>query len=85
MSRPRSMNGDQRRSRIRRLVERDGCRCWICDEPIDLALDPGDARARSLDHIHPWSLRGSNDLSNLRLAHRDCNTARDREPLMAVA
>jgi 5-methylcytosine-specific restriction endonuclease McrA len=85
MSRPQRMSGRRRRSRIRRVIERDGSRCWICEEPIDLTLDPGDARARSLDHVHPCACGGSNSLENLRLAHRDCNTLRNHEPVRKVA
>lgn len=66
-------------SRRRRLAiyVRDNWTCQLCDEPVDLAADPLSDWFPSLDHIVPRSL-GEPDhrSSNLRTAHRWCNTAR---------
>lgn len=48
------------------VIERDGylCRlCWGEVEPDDIHID----------HIHPVSLGGSDDLDNLQVAHSRCN------------
>lgn len=51
------------------IYVRDNGICGFCGEnvPIDEV---------SIDHIQPVALGGSDDLSNLRLAHRRCNTSR---------
>ena len=57
--------------------ERDGWCCQICGSQVDPDCDPQvGGRAPSLDHIVPRSLGGSDDDSNLRTAHRDCNARR---------
>jgi hypothetical protein len=63
-------------SRISLLRERDGDDCWLCLGPIDFALAPGDRMAKSLDHVIPRSAGGSSRMSNLKLAHRKCNSDR---------
>lgn len=67
-------------SRRQAIYERDEWICQICLEPVDRTLvyhagvyEPGLA---SLDHILPRSLGGSDDDSNLRLAHWLCNSLR---------
>lgn len=58
------------------IAKRDGCRCHICHRKIDLNL-PGTAKwGPTIEHITPVSLGGTNEPSNLALAHRHCNTAR---------
>lgn len=45
--------------------------CWLCGEP----------GSDTVDHVVPWSKGGSDAPSNLRPAHRSCNSARGtREP-----
>ncbi len=55
---------------------RDGWVCWLCDGPVDPAAPVGSAGHATVDHVVPRSRGGSNDPSNLRLAHRRCNMAR---------
>lgn len=43
--------------------------CWICRK-----FCPRDKASR--DHLKPWSLGGTNDKSNLALAHKSCNSKR---------
>jgi 5-methylcytosine-specific restriction endonuclease McrA len=60
------------------LAERDGgWLCQLCQEPIDLQLLPGDPGFVTIDHVIPRALGGTNDRTNLRLAHNGCNTYRD--------
>jgi len=57
-----------------RIAERDGWWCWLCGEAIEPdAIGPWQA---TIDHLVPRSRGGSNELSNLRLAHRRCNNRR---------
>lgn len=61
------------------LVDRDGDKCGICRRKVDITLKSGTKGSRkgpSVDHIIPRSLGGSDDLSNLRLAHWGCNQKR---------
>ena len=52
--------------RRRTLWERDAGLCGFCGDPVDLL-------EMDLDHIIPKADGGSNDDSNLRVAHRLCN------------
>lgn len=68
-----------RRALLQYLVDRDGDRCGICNRKVDITLKSGTRGSRrgpSVDHIVPRSLGGSDDLSNLRLAHWGCNQKR---------
>lgn len=56
-----------------RLVERDGLDCGLCGKPVDMSLAYPDPMSRSVDHILPRSLGGSDHLSNLQLSHLTCN------------
>ena len=51
------------------LMQRDKSICQICGEPVAFA----DA---SLDHIIPISRGGSDEATNIRLAHLFCNVSR---------
>jgi 5-methylcytosine-specific restriction endonuclease McrA len=74
----------QRIVRNRRLrvavIATYGVNCWLCGKPIVKGL--GKARAStdldgfSVDHVVPVALGGTNDLDNLRPAHRQCNNER---------
>lgn len=50
------------------IAERDGYLCFLCSKPFNQKESP------TLDHWYPKSLGGSDELSNLRLAHKTCNT-----------
>lgn len=54
------------------VVLRDSTVCHYCGEPT-LAGDPG-VRGRTLDHIIPQAFGGKDDLSNLVLSCRACNS-----------
>ena len=58
------------------LAARDGNKCGICGEDVDMSLSPRSPEGPTRDHIWPWSLGGSDDPENLRLAHNACNIRR---------
>lgn len=55
------------------LLARSGGRCGICGLVIDLSLKSPHPLSLTIDHIHPLSAGGSDDLANLWPAHRLCN------------
>ena len=62
-------------SRLDDIGERDGWRCWLCDEPVDPKMSVNDARGPSLDsRITRAKSKGKAPGSADRLAHRGCNT-----------
>lgn len=63
------------------IYERDDYQCKLCGDPVDPAANPQrDDWAPTLDHIIPRSKGGTHDESNLRTAHRWCNSVRgDRD------
>ena len=72
--------GDVRRGKVRRLRARDGDLCTLCGCLIDFSLRPNDPGAVSLDHVVPRVHGGGSRVSNLRLAHRACNSRRGSSP-----
>lgn len=87
----RRCSGSAYKSRIGRFVvsdsvrfeiyERDGWTCQLCSEPVDSDLPPSDVWAATLDHIvcQSWTDEPDHSPSNLRLAHRWCNSVRGNE------
>jgi hypothetical protein len=71
-------------SRLEEVGERDGWRCWLCDEPVDRTRSVNDDRGPSVDSLTTSSKskggKGSAKKGNTpgpgeeRLAHRTCNT-----------
>nr|DAL28224.1 MAG TPA_asm: HNH endonuclease [Caudoviricetes sp.] len=64
------------------LLERDrlpgprpAWRCWSCEH---VCTDP---QLLSVEHIKPRSQGGSDDLANLALSHRSCNSSRGDKPI----
>lgn len=58
---------------VRQLARRDGADCKICGTPVDLSAGPTDKYRPSVDHVIPRAWGGTNDPSNLQLAHLWCN------------
>lgn len=58
------------------VVEAYGPACWLCRDPIDLALPRRHPFGLSLDHVTPRSKGGDNSVANLRPAHLRCNLQR---------
>jgi hypothetical protein len=62
-------------SRLEEVAERDGWRCWLCDEPVDPAMSVNDARGPSVDAVTTKAKsKGKGGPPVERLAHRACNT-----------
>jgi hypothetical protein len=65
-------------SQLEEVGERDGWRCWVCDEPVDGSASVNDDRGPSVDsrsHRSGSKKSGGVDFAGAeRLAHRACNT-----------
>jgi hypothetical protein len=61
---------------VHEIAERDGTRCHICRRKVNMSLSGLAKWGPTIEHILPVSRGGTNDPSNLALAHRHCNTAR---------
>jgi hypothetical protein len=67
-------------STLDEVGERDGWRCWLCDEPVDPEMSVNDPRGPSVDSITTASKakakakKGKGGEVEERLAHRGCNT-----------
>lgn len=67
-------------STLDEVGERDGWRCWLCDEPVDPDMSVNDPRGPSVDSITTASKakakakKAKGGAVEERLAHRDCNT-----------
>jgi hypothetical protein len=62
-------------SRLEDIGERDGWRCWLCDEAVDPRMSVNDARGPSIDsRLTKAKSKGVAPGSTDRLAHRGCNT-----------
>lgn len=60
-------------SKLDEVGDRDGWRCWLCDEPVDRNKSVNDARGPSVDSITTGkNVKGRP--APERLAHRACNT-----------
>lgn len=76
------MSGTTERKRLRKAVrERDGDLCHWCGKPMRFGKreaigirEPDDWA--TLEHILPISQGGTDDLGNLALAHKLCNSSR---------
>lgn len=58
------------------VTVRDGGICQLCGEPVDLTATFPDRMSPTLDHVLPKSLGGTDEPTNLRLAHLTCNSSR---------
>lgn len=88
-------------SRLDEVGERDGWRCWLCDEPVDRQMSVNDDRGPSVDGLTTTKSGKGKSGATERLAHRGCNTRKgaikavvpwptrlfvaDPAPLMGVA
>jgi hypothetical protein len=62
-------------SQLDDVAERDGWRCWVCDEPVDPAMSVNDPRGPSVDSrsADAKSAKKASAVTE-RLAHRGCNS-----------
>lgn len=65
---------------VQSLYNRDNGICWICGGKCDINADGNSNEYPSVDHIIPVSLGGTDEWSNVRLAHRICNSLRGNRP-----
>jgi hypothetical protein len=65
-------------ARLDEVSDRDGWRCWICDEAVDPDMSVNDPRGPSVDSLttpkRSKGKGGKGAAPEERLAHRDCNT-----------
>ena len=61
-------------TRTEEVGERDGWRCWLCDEPVDQKMSTNDDRGPSVDACITKAKTKSTGVEHERLAHRGCNT-----------
>jgi hypothetical protein len=68
--------------RLDEIGERDGWRCWLCDEPVDPDMSVNDARGPSIDaRTTERKAKAKAKVTGAgtgreRLAHRGCNTGK---------
>lgn len=79
MPRQHSRRWMNRVARERKNLERNPelAICWLCGEPINMALPYLHQRSFTLDHVVPVA-RGGDQHSETRPAHRDCNSSRGK-------
>lgn len=66
-----------RTNNLQEVGDRDGWRCWLCDEPVDPDRSVNDARGPSVDtRITRKKAKKKSRAVAERLAHRDCNTGK---------
>src|SRR5579875_3081118 len=60
-------------STLTEVGDRDGWRCWLCDQPVDPTMSVNDPRGPSIDAVtNAKPKKGA--AAPERLAHRACNT-----------
>jgi hypothetical protein len=60
-------------STLQEVGDRDGWRCWLCDEPVDPDMSVNDPRGPSVDAVTNEKPKKGAAVPE-RLAHRACNT-----------
>lgn len=65
---------------VNELRNRDGNICQLCHAPIDMSLRYPELMSPTVDHVMPFALGGSHDISNLQLAHWQCNSRKHANP-----
>ncbi|MGD7007613.1 HNH endonuclease [Metabacillus sp. 84] len=58
---------------ITKLISRDGNRCYLCNDEVDLQCDKNSKKAPTIEHVIPVSKGGTHTWNNVKLACRDCN------------
>jgi hypothetical protein len=63
-------------SRVDDVGDREGWRCWLCDQPVDREMNVNDPRGPSVDSVTTRAKAAKKDKGAVveRLAHRACNT-----------
>jgi 5-methylcytosine-specific restriction endonuclease McrA len=73
----------------KRILERDGYHCYICEQPIDSSIKGRVPGALSFDHIIPLQPRegepqGTHSEDNIKPAHVACNARKINKPLESL-
>ncbi|WP_153301198.1 HNH endonuclease [Priestia flexa] len=64
---------------IERLMKRDKGICYLCNESVDIKLDPNHDYYPSIEHVIPVAKGGTHSWDNVKLAHRKCNYLKSDE------
>jgi 5-methylcytosine-specific restriction endonuclease McrA len=59
---------------MRRRVAATKAACHICGRPINYELPYLDPMAFVIDHVVPLARGGKDDITNIKAAHRECNS-----------
>ena len=79
MADTRSIRGNHRvPGLVAKAFKQQKGRCWLCGHAMLLVWGSNHPLALSRDHVKPRADGGYDKWRNYRLAHRTCNTARDR-------
>lgn len=73
-----SLDAEKRRHLEKRLLDRQGGKCFICDDVVDLVLHKGQL---DIDHIDPLALNGLDAENNFALTHASCNRSKGADNL----
>lgn len=64
-------------NKVREIVyNRDGWICYLCGLPVDPSVSTQSKLGATIDHVIPVNAGGSDEIGNLRLAHRGCNSSK---------
>jgi len=66
------------------IFERDRCRCYLCNEPLQMDKPPHHPLSATVDHVIPLSLGGKHTPENMRAAHMACNSRHYKSQRRAV-
>jgi hypothetical protein len=61
-------------ARLEEIGDREGWRCWLCDQPVDRDMSVNDPRGPSVDAVVTKAKAKRSGPAVERLAHRGCNT-----------
>ena len=86
MRRFRGFDRQSRSAIMRKLLDRDGRLCGLCETGLDFTLPTDHPAAVTIDHIVPVAaggeIGGADRVDNLRLTHSRCNGLRVRTPTL---
>jgi 5-methylcytosine-specific restriction endonuclease McrA len=59
---------------LQRIIDRDGINCHYCGMELSFDMSDSIMQYRTVDHIQPLAMGGSNHIDNLVLACKSCNS-----------